>query len=398
MFSSPARRVSSARSSPRHCGSAAIRSWRYVRSAAKAVRPGGDRGYDIVEGDLADVAALRRGMDGADAVIHAAAIYEAGVPASRQRRVLRRERHRHRARAGRGGGRRHRTDPLRVHRRRARQHQWQRRRRADASTTATTCRYYDETKHLAHLVAERKIAEGLPGRHRHAERRLRAGRPVAHRPAPRPVPQGPHADDDDGAQRLQLRVHRRRRCRHPRGAGPGADRRVLHPLRGQHDLARVHRRRSPGHGAPRRHAARSRCRCLHAIAPLGPLIAPLLGLPPNMRETIAAGDATYYARHDKATAELGYQPRPLPEACGKRCVAEGRSVGVRRRGQVHVKGGHGGNGVTSFERQPYEPRGRPNGGDGGHGGSVSCARRRECRHAGRLPPPAAPDGGPRPPR
>ena len=38
--------------------------------------------------------------------------------------------------------------------------------------------------------------------------------------------------------------------------------------------------------------------------------------------------------------------------------------------KIHVKGGKGGSGVTSFERQPYEPRGRPNGGDGGHGGSV----------------------------
>ncbi|MGH8896071.1 MAG: GTPase ObgE [Egibacteraceae bacterium] len=38
--------------------------------------------------------------------------------------------------------------------------------------------------------------------------------------------------------------------------------------------------------------------------------------------------------------------------------------------QVHVKGGRGGDGVTSFARQPYEPRGRPDGGDGGHGGSV----------------------------
>jgi GTPase len=38
--------------------------------------------------------------------------------------------------------------------------------------------------------------------------------------------------------------------------------------------------------------------------------------------------------------------------------------------KVHVQGGRGGNGVTSFARQPYEPRGRPDGGDGGHGGSV----------------------------
>jgi GTPase len=38
--------------------------------------------------------------------------------------------------------------------------------------------------------------------------------------------------------------------------------------------------------------------------------------------------------------------------------------------RVHVKGGRGGNGVTSFARQPFEPRGRPEGGDGGRGGSV----------------------------
>ncbi|MGH8908042.1 MAG: GTPase ObgE [Egibacteraceae bacterium] len=37
---------------------------------------------------------------------------------------------------------------------------------------------------------------------------------------------------------------------------------------------------------------------------------------------------------------------------------------------VHVTGGRGGDGVTSFARQPYEPRGRPDGGAGGDGGSV----------------------------
>lgn len=37
---------------------------------------------------------------------------------------------------------------------------------------------------------------------------------------------------------------------------------------------------------------------------------------------------------------------------------------------VHVRGGPGGNGVTSFARQAHEPRGGPDGGDGGHGGDV----------------------------
>ena len=38
--------------------------------------------------------------------------------------------------------------------------------------------------------------------------------------------------------------------------------------------------------------------------------------------------------------------------------------------RVHAKGGDGGSGVTSFFRQPYEPKGPPDGGDGGHGGNV----------------------------
>jgi nucleoside-diphosphate-sugar epimerase len=53
---------------------------------------------------------------------------------------------------------------------------------------------------------------------------------------------------------------------------------------------------------------------IKAVAPIGPLVGRLIGQPPNLRELISSADGvTFWAGHEKASRELGYAPRGMEE-------------------------------------------------------------------------------------
>ncbi len=52
---------------------------------------------------------------------------------------------------------------------------------------------------------------------------------------------------------------------------------------------------------------------LKLMGRLSDRVGGLPGFPPNMRETISAAVVTYWASHDKATRELGFEPRSLEQ-------------------------------------------------------------------------------------
>ncbi len=64
---------------------------------------------------------------------------------------------------------------------------------------------------------------------------------------------------------------------------------------------------------------------LKVLTPAGPLVGKLMGQPPNLRELISSADGvTFWAKHDKAIAELGYSPRGLEDGLRDTLAAEGK--------------------------------------------------------------------------
>ncbi|HWH19367.1 MAG TPA: hypothetical protein VN671_02445, partial [Solirubrobacterales bacterium] len=61
------------------------------------------------------------------------------------------------------------------------------------------------------------------------------------------------------------------------------------------------------------------------MIPIGPLVGKVMGQQPNLRELIASADGvTFWANHEKATRELGYEPRGLQDGLHAMLEADGK--------------------------------------------------------------------------
>ena len=281
-----------------------------VRSPEKAARLR-ELNCERVEGDLGSGDAIRRGVEGCDGVVHAAAEYRIGIPGSARPRME----------AVNVGG----TERV-----------------LDAAIAAGVARilhvstanvfgntrglvvedapergegefvsFYDETKYRAHRAALERAAHGAPV--------LVAAPGVIY---------GPGDTSQLGAQ-----LRRAAQGRLPYLTFPTLGFNAVHVDDAADGILRVLDRGRPGETyvlggelttmrtaieTAARVAGRKPPRLtmptwlVRAGAPLGRWLGPLLGQPPNLRELVSAShDVTYWASDARAREELGYAPRAL---------------------------------------------------------------------------------------
>jgi len=284
-----------------------------------------DLGCEIVSGSLADAAAIRAGMEGCDGAIHGAAVYEVGIPESQHEAM-------HDANVGGtetvlraaleakvprvvyistvaafGNTHGEVVDESYEH----------------PGTSYTS--YYEQTKVEAHRLAKRLIAEeGLPavivqpggvyGPDDHSALGQQMNQFLAGRLPLLPFPETGFnmVYVDDVADGVLLALHK----------GKIGESYILGgeitTMRGLMDtLGQVADRKPPKRTMP--------TGLLKAMTPIGPVVGKMMGQPPNLRELISTADnVTFWAKHDKAMAELGYSPRGLEQGLRDTLAAEGK--------------------------------------------------------------------------
>jgi nucleoside-diphosphate-sugar epimerase len=284
-----------------------------------------DLGCELVSGALSNKDAIGAGMQGCEAAIHGAAVYEVGIPESEHRamyeaNVIGTENVLRAALEAKlpkvvyistvgafGNTKGQVVDESYEH----------------PGTSFTS--YYEETKLEAHRLAKRLIAEeGLPcvivqpggvyGPQDHSAIGQQMNQFLAGR---MPLIAFPdlgfnmvHVDDVAAGVLLALDKGK-----------PGE----AYVLGGQittmreliQTLARVAGKKAPRRALP--------TPLMKAMTPFGPIVGKVMGQGPNLRELISSADnVTFWAKHDKAMAELGYSPRGLEQGLRDTLEAEGK--------------------------------------------------------------------------
>jgi dihydroflavonol-4-reductase len=282
-------------------------------------------GCQLVSGDLGDAAAIHSGMAGCDGVVHAAAMYEVGIPASQrpamwEANVAGTERVLKAALEAKvpkvvyvstvgvfGNTHRQVVDESYEH----------------PGKEFTS--YYEETKLEAHKTAKRMMVEqGLPGvivqpggvygpgdtsQVADLLEQFLAGK-LPLMPFPELGICLTHVEDIAGGILLAL----------DKGelgetyviSGP-----VTTMREAIETVATATGRKAPKRAMP--------VGLLKAMTPIGPLVGKLMGQPPNLRELISSADGvTFWASHEKASRELGYAPRGLEEGLRQTLEADER--------------------------------------------------------------------------
>ncbi len=295
-----------------------------VRNPDKAAKLT-ELGCQIVSGDLGDTEAMRNGMDGCDAVVHAAAMYEVGIPAKQhpamwEANVAGTEHVMNAALEAKvarivyvstcgifGNTHRKVVDETYEH----------------PGKEFTS--YYEETKLEAHRIVKRMTAEQAlpaiivqpggvygPGDTSQVADLLQeffAGKLVL-----MPFPEFgicmTHVEDIAGGILLAL------------DKGRIGETYVLSgPVTTMREAIETVAAAS-GHKAPKRAMPVG---LMKAMTPIGPLVGKMLGQPPNLRELISSADGvTFWASHEKASRELGYAPRGMEEGLRQTLEADER--------------------------------------------------------------------------
>jgi len=295
-----------------------------VRNLDKSARLS-ELGCGLVRGDLGDEAAIRRGMEGCDAVVHAAAMYEVGIPASQRPAMYE---------ANVGGTERVLRAALETSigkvvyvstvgafgntRGKVVDESYQHPGKGFTS-------YYEETKVEAHRIAERLTAEeGLPcvvvqpgGVYGPDDTSQVADLLEQFLSGRLPLMPFPElgiclSHVEDVAAGILLALDKGREGEAYVLSGPVTTMREAIEV-----VARLSGRRSPRGALP--------TPLIKAMTPIGPLVGKLMGQPPNLRELISSADGvTFWATHEKASRELGYSPRGLEEGLRQTLEADDR--------------------------------------------------------------------------